>query len=88
VAALHYLAVFPGIARYDVLHRYRSQVIRELAKVLDDPKRSVRKEAVHARYDPLSFYLLIGSEMFFRTIWCVLDSQKFVVINHSHQVQI
>lgn len=36
--------------RYDVLHPCKPTVLRELAKVLDDPKRSVRKEAVEARY--------------------------------------
>ncbi|KJA28181.1 hypothetical protein HYPSUDRAFT_130307 [Hypholoma sublateritium FD-334 SS-4] len=49
VAALRYLAVLPNIVRYDVLHPYKATVLRELATVLDDPKRSVRKEAVDAR---------------------------------------
>ena len=49
VAALRYLAVLPNIVRYDVLHPYKATVLREVATVLDDPKRSVRKEAVDAR---------------------------------------
>ena len=48
-AALRYLGILPGIVRYDVLHPHKSVVIRELAKALDDPKRSVRREAVDAR---------------------------------------
>ncbi|KAG6865136.1 hypothetical protein C0991_004873 [Blastosporella zonata] len=47
--ALQYLAVLPKIVRYDVLHPSKSTVLCELAKVLDDPKRSVRKEAVDTR---------------------------------------
>lgn len=49
VSALQYLAILPGIVRYDVLHPCKPLVLRELGKVLDDPKRSVRKEAVQAR---------------------------------------
>ncbi|TEB36758.1 ARM repeat-containing protein [Coprinellus micaceus] len=49
VAALQYLAVLPSIVRYDVLHPYKTQVIKELGKALDDPKKTVRKEAVEAR---------------------------------------
>jgi len=49
VAALKYLGLLPNLVRYDILHPYKSTVLRELAKVLDDPKRSVRKEAVDAR---------------------------------------
>lgn len=48
-SALRYLGILPSIVRYDVLHPYKSTVLRELADVLDDPKRSVRKEAVDAR---------------------------------------
>ncbi|KAG5647524.1 hypothetical protein DXG03_009461 [Asterophora parasitica] len=47
--ALQYLGILPKIVRYDVLHPSKSTVIRELAIVLDDPKRSVRKEAVDTR---------------------------------------
>jgi len=49
IAALRYLGILPNIVRYDVLHPYKPTVIRELEKVLDDPKRSVRREAVDAR---------------------------------------
>ncbi|KAG2150264.1 Dos2-interacting transcription regulator of RNA-Pol-II-domain-containing protein [Suillus bovinus] len=48
-AALKYLALLPGTVRYDLLHPYKTRVLKELAKVLDDPKRVVRKEAVIAR---------------------------------------
>ena len=41
--------------RYDVLHPYKAIVIQDLATVLDDPKRSVRKEAVDARWDTSLF---------------------------------
>ncbi|KAF8074920.1 Dos2-interacting transcription regulator of RNA-Pol-II-domain-containing protein [Lyophyllum atratum] len=47
--AVQYLGVLPTIVRYDVLHPSKAIVLRELAKVLDDPKRSVRKEAVDTR---------------------------------------
>ena len=49
VGALKYLAVLPKIVRYSVLHPQKATVLRELARALDDPKRSVRKEAVDAR---------------------------------------
>jgi hypothetical protein len=32
--------------------------LKELAKVLDDPKRVVRKEAVIARYDMITFLVI------------------------------
>lgn len=48
--ALKYLGVLPEIVRYDILHPYKAQVLRELAICLDDPKRDVRKEAVESRY--------------------------------------
>ncbi|KAL4078711.1 RNAPII transcription regulator C-terminal-domain-containing protein [Scleroderma yunnanense] len=50
VAALKYLALLPDAIRYDVLHPYKARVLKELGKVLDDPKRVVRKEAVVTRY--------------------------------------
>lgn len=56
IAALKFLFVLPQVVRYDVLHPQKAHVLRELSKVLDDPKRSVRKEAVDARY--VSFCLL------------------------------
>jgi DNA repair/transcription protein MET18/MMS19 len=49
MGALRYLGILPNTLRYDVLHPHKPKVIRELGKVLDDPKRSVRKEAVDAR---------------------------------------
>ncbi|KAJ7148405.1 ARM repeat-containing protein [Mycena crocata] len=49
IGALHYLGVLPGVVRYDVLHPCKPDVLRELADALDDPKRSVRREAVDAR---------------------------------------
>ncbi|KAI0372603.1 ARM repeat-containing protein [Pilatotrama ljubarskyi] len=55
VAALRYLATLPSVVRYDVLHPQKATVIRELAKVLDDPKRAVRKEAVEARTNWFKF---------------------------------
>lgn len=48
-SALRYLGVLPSIVRYNVLHPHKSVVIHELAKAVDDPKRSVRKEAVNTR---------------------------------------
>ncbi|KAM6497040.1 ARM repeat-containing protein [Amanita muscaria] len=50
IAALRFLAAMPGIVRYDVLHPSKPTVIKELVKALDDPKRTVRKEAVAARF--------------------------------------
>ncbi|GBE89610.1 MMS19 nucleotide excision repair [Sparassis crispa] len=55
IAALRYLAILPNIVRYDVLHPQKALVLRELAKVLDDPKRAVRKEAVEARTNWFKF---------------------------------
>lgn len=50
VAALKYLALLPDFIRYDVLHPHKAHVLKELGKVLDDPKRVVRKEAVATRF--------------------------------------
>ena len=47
--AIRYLGTLPQVVRYDILHPYKAQVIRDLGKCLDDPKRDVRKEAVDAR---------------------------------------
>ncbi|OCH91496.1 ARM repeat-containing protein [Obba rivulosa] len=55
VAALKFLAVLPSVVRYNVLHPQKASVIRELAKVLDDPKRAVRREAVEARTNWFKF---------------------------------
>ncbi|RXW13567.1 hypothetical protein EST38_g12284 [Candolleomyces aberdarensis] len=59
ISALRYLAILPRIVRYDVLHPYKAQVIKDLGKTLDDPKKAVRKEAVEARcvFVPSSVYL-------------------------------
>lgn len=38
-AALKYLALLPGTVRYDLLHPYKTRVLKELAKVLDDLDR-------------------------------------------------
>ncbi|KAJ7117461.1 Dos2-interacting transcription regulator of RNA-Pol-II-domain-containing protein [Mycena epipterygia] len=50
VAALRCLGVLPAVVRYDVLHPCKADVLRELAEALDDPKRSVRRDAVDARF--------------------------------------
>ncbi|KAG9088547.1 hypothetical protein FS749_002072 [Ceratobasidium sp. UAMH 11750] len=49
MCALQLLAVLPSTLRYDLLHPYKAQVIRQLGLVLDDRKRAVRKEAVDCR---------------------------------------
>ncbi|KAI0310724.1 ARM repeat-containing protein [Amylostereum chailletii] len=49
IAALRYLAILPKVVRYNVLHPQKATVIRGMSKILDDPKRAVRKEAVDAR---------------------------------------
>ncbi|KAF8757616.1 RNAPII transcription regulator C-terminal [Rhizoctonia solani] len=49
VCALQLLAILPGALRYDILHPYKSEVIRKLGSALDDRKRAVRKEAVDCR---------------------------------------
>ncbi|KAF8661259.1 hypothetical protein AX16_001362 [Volvariella volvacea WC 439] len=48
-AALKYLGTLPSIVRYDVLHPSKAHVVKELGKILDDPKRNVRQEAAIAR---------------------------------------
>ncbi|KAF8517882.1 ARM repeat-containing protein [Hysterangium stoloniferum] len=48
--SLQYVGILPQIVRYDILHPYKMQVIRDLGKCLDDPKRHVRKEAVESRF--------------------------------------
>lgn len=47
--ALRYLGKLPGIVRADTLNRYKAEVVAELGKALDDPRRAVRREAVDAR---------------------------------------
>jgi DNA repair/transcription protein MET18/MMS19 len=48
-ASLKCIGVLPRAVRYDILHPHKLVVIKKLAKALDDPKRDVRREAVHAR---------------------------------------
>ncbi|WRT69441.1 uncharacterized protein IL334_006427 [Kwoniella shivajii] len=47
--ALSCLSLFPDVIRFESLHNYKSIVVRELGKTLDDPLRNVRKEAVECR---------------------------------------
>ncbi|KAG5652051.1 hypothetical protein H0H81_006471 [Sphagnurus paluster] len=70
-AALEYLSVLPSVVRYDVLHPMKATVLRELAKVLDDPKRSVRKEAVDTRLvsSQVKRFRRLTVHSFFSTIW-------------------
>ncbi|KLO19073.1 ARM repeat-containing protein [Schizopora paradoxa] len=49
VSALKLLGGLPQAVRYDILHPQKPFVLRELGRALDDPKRSVRKEAINAR---------------------------------------
>ncbi|KAI9857336.1 MAG: hypothetical protein M1824_004886 [Vezdaea acicularis] len=48
-SALRCLQIFPKAFRAELLLPFRKKVIRTLMKVLDDPKRTVRKEAVDCR---------------------------------------
>lgn len=68
MAALKCLALVPGAVRYDLLHPYKPRVLKDLAKALDDPKRAVRKEAVDARFAPLSTTHFCRS---LTTIWLI-----------------
>lgn len=49
IKALHCLRAFPGALRGEFLLPYKRQVLKTLLVVLDDPKRTVRKEAVDCR---------------------------------------
>ncbi|QRV73960.1 MMS19 nucleotide excision repair protein [Ceratobasidium sp. AG-Ba] len=49
ICALQLLAALPSTMRYDLLHPYKAQVLRQLGVALDDRKRAVRKEAVDCR---------------------------------------
>ncbi|KAJ7066235.1 ARM repeat-containing protein [Mycena amicta] len=49
LASLRLLAALPQVVRYAVLHPLKSDVLRGLDEALDDPKKSVRREAVDAR---------------------------------------
>ncbi|WVQ96214.1 hypothetical protein IAU59_003318 [Kwoniella sp. CBS 9459] len=48
-SALVALSLFPDVIRFEALHTQKSIVIKQLGKALDDPLRSVRKEAVECR---------------------------------------
>lgn len=48
-SALRCLATFPDCIRFEAVQSEKSRVIRDLGKALDDPLRSVRKEAVECR---------------------------------------
>ena len=50
IASLKCLADLVSAVRADKLQPFKSKVILALAAVLDDPKRSVRKQAVAARH--------------------------------------
>ncbi|OCF43478.1 DNA repair/transcription protein MET18/MMS19 [Kwoniella heveanensis CBS 569] len=49
IAALAALSLFPDVIRFEALHTQKSTVIKQLGRALDDPLRSVRKEAVECR---------------------------------------
>jgi DNA repair/transcription protein MET18/MMS19 len=46
---LKFLGKLPHLVKSETMTRHKNEVVKELSKVLDDPKRSVRKEAVDAR---------------------------------------
>lgn len=52
IASLQLLGALAMRTQYDKLHPHKVNVIRELQKALDDPKRAVRRAAVEARYVP------------------------------------
>ncbi|KAG8920842.1 hypothetical protein FRC00_009452, partial [Tulasnella sp. 408] len=49
VAALKCLGILPQAVSYERLHPYKSNVLRQIGRALDDRNRSVRKVAVDAR---------------------------------------
>ncbi|KAH7105998.1 ARM repeat-containing protein [Auriculariales sp. MPI-PUGE-AT-0066] len=49
IAALRYLGTLATLGTYEKLHPAKSKVIKDLGRILDDSKRSVRHEAVDAR---------------------------------------
>ena len=49
LSALQCLRIFPGRVKDSTLLPYKNAVTRGLLRVLDDPKRVVRKEAVECR---------------------------------------
>ncbi|KAF5355338.1 hypothetical protein D9758_006078 [Tetrapyrgos nigripes] len=54
-SALKYLGILPHIVRSDILRPLKARVIKDLGVALDDPKRSVRQEAVDARTNWFKF---------------------------------
>jgi hypothetical protein len=52
IASLQLLGALAMTIQYDKVHPFKVNVIRELQKALDDPKRAVRREAVEARCVP------------------------------------
>jgi DNA repair/transcription protein MET18/MMS19 len=50
IVALRFLAHMPEFVRYDILHPQKKAVLKALGSLLDDPKRSIRQEAVEARW--------------------------------------
>ncbi|WVQ75192.1 hypothetical protein IAR50_004803 [Cryptococcus sp. DSM 104548] len=48
-AALGCLSVVPDVIRFEVLHKEKGLVVKELGKAVDDGNREVRKEAVECR---------------------------------------
>ena len=61
IAALACLGILPDTIRYDVLHTVKTKVLKELAKAIDDPKRTVRREAVACRS---KWYVLLDAAHF------------------------
>jgi len=49
IASVKSLGAIPSTVRYDIMHPLKPGVIAQLGKAVDDPKRSVRKEAVESR---------------------------------------
>lgn len=57
--------------QYEKVHPYKVNVVRELQKALDDPKRAVRRAAVEARYVSEFVRILADSlRVGFRAAWC------------------
>ncbi|KAJ6480892.1 ARM repeat-containing protein [Mycena sanguinolenta] len=49
IPTLRLLRALPSVVRYAVLHPYKADALRGLARALDDPRKGVRREAVDAR---------------------------------------
>lgn len=50
ISSLRCLAILPTQLPFDKIDPFQKLVIRQLGKILDDPKRVVRKEAVDCRH--------------------------------------